>query len=117
MEPRWLSLAIVLTLVVGHAAGGVASPSTRLGAVPGEQDQARDGAELLPPQAQRSPKRLEVPRRDGRRTSHEPMPALPPARVAATTERRVELLAPVPASPRRGHVPAARALARAPPAA
>ena len=112
MSPRWLPIAIVLALVAGHAASGAPVP-----AAPGEQSEARDGAGLPPPHAQRSQKRLESPRRDTRRTSHERPPALPGSLEVAPPAIRVAIVEWHAAAPGRGRGLGPRALARAPPGA
>jgi hypothetical protein len=112
MELRWISLALVLALVAGHAARATPPPT-----IHGEQSDALDGARLPPAHAQRSQKRLDAPRRDARRASHERPPALLPALPAAPRLIRVAVVEPLAAPSGRGRPAGPIAVARAPPGA
>jgi len=104
---------VVLALVAGHAARPAPPPVLH-----GEQSPALDGAGMPPPHAQRSQKRLESPRREARRFSHERPPyALPPSLAAAPPVRRVTSVETSSAPSGGGRAPGALAVARGPPSA
>lgn len=114
MASRWIALVLVLVLalVAGHAARIAPPPAIHAG-----QSAALDGASLPPAHAQRSQKRLDMPRRDARRASHERPPALLPPLPAAPPLIRVAIIELPAAHSGRGRAPGPLAVARAPPAA
>jgi len=93
MKSRWMALALVLALVAG-AAVHAAPP----GPVAGEPRESLVSGTGLVPQGQRSQKRLETPRRDVRRISHERPLALPPL-PAVTAPGGDRLIATAPRAP------------------
>lgn len=105
-----MSFALVLALVAG-AAVNAAPPRP----VAGEQSDSLGSGTCLLLQGQRSQKRLEPPRRDVRRFSHERPLALPPPPAVAAPAIRIAIVETLRPALGRDRTPGPIAVARPPP--